>query len=208
MIVVVLLTALRHQAYFLATSVRLNFLDHFNMGNVMFVYRSTRIIQTFFLGIALVSLLLFGVKPASAIAAHWTGSSPIAQIASDTDLDLKTAVDRTLASIPTSYYKVNDVAALKRLQTNSQALLVDVREPSEYQAGHIPEAINIPLRTLAQHLDQLDSDRPMVLYCSSGYRSAMGVVTLHLLGYDNVQGFPSSFAGWKAAGEAIATPQN
>jgi len=41
------------------------------------------------------------------------------------------------------------------------------------------------------------------LYCSSGYRSAMGVMTLHLLGYENVQGFPPSFAAWQAAGEAI-----
>jgi len=43
-----------------------------------------------------------------------------------------------------------------------------------------------------------------VLYCSTGYRSSMGVMTLHLLNYDNVQGFPPSFAGWKASGEAIA----
>ena len=96
------------------------------------------------------------------------------------------------------------MAGIKRLQANAQAQVLDVREPAEYKAGHIPGAINIPLRTLAQHLDQIERDRPVVLYCSSGYRSAMGVVTLHLLGHDNVQGFPPSFAGWKAAGEAIA----
>jgi rhodanese-related sulfurtransferase len=57
---------------------------------------------------------------------------------------------------------------------------------------------------MARHLNQIPTDRPVVLYCSTGYRSAMGVMTLHLLNYDNVQGFPPSFAGWKAAGEAIA----
>jgi rhodanese-related sulfurtransferase len=71
---------------------------------------------------------------------------------------------------------------------------------------HIPGAINIPLRTLTQHIDKIERDRPVVLYCSSGDRSAMGVVTLHLLGYDNVQRFPPSFAAWQAAGEAIAKP--
>jgi rhodanese-related sulfurtransferase len=121
----------------------------------------------------------------------------------DTALDLKAAVDRILIAIPAGFYKIDDVAGLKRLQANSKALLVDVREPAEYWAGHIPGAINIPLRTLAQHLEQIERDRPVVLYCSSGYRSAMGVVTLHLLGYDNVQGFPPSFGGWQAAGEAI-----
>ncbi|MGA9380759.1 MAG: rhodanese-like domain-containing protein [Phormidium sp.] len=58
--------------------------------------------------------------------------------------------------------------------------------------------------TLAHNLNQIPRDRPVVLYCSSGYRSAMGVMTLHLLGYENVQGFPPSFAAWQAAGEAIA----
>ncbi|MEH2270295.1 MAG: rhodanese-like domain-containing protein [Nostoc sp.] len=107
-------------------------------------------------------------------------------------------------SIPSGYYTIAKVEDLKSLMTNRQPLLVDVREPSEYRSGHIPGATNIPLRTLARNLSKIPSDRPVVLYCSAGYRSAMGVMTLHLLNYDNVQGFPPSFAGWKASGEAIA----
>jgi rhodanese-related sulfurtransferase len=95
------------------------------------------------------------------------------------------------------------VASLKSRLANPESVLVDVREPSEYQSGHIPNAINIPLRTLTDNLDKIVRDRPVVLYCSTGYRSAMGVMTLHLLGYDNVQGFPPSFASWKTAGEKI-----
>jgi rhodanese-related sulfurtransferase len=167
-----------------------------------------RVFQSLFLVFFLSVSLLFGVGHNLAMAAPLIGPGAIAQVVapsvSDASLDLKAAVDRTLTAIPAGFYKVDDVAGLKRLQANSKALLVDVREPAEYQAGHIPEAINIPLRSLAQHLEQIDRDRPVVLYCSSGYRSAMGVVTLHLLGYDNVQGFPPSFAAWKAAGEAIA----
>ncbi len=167
-----------------------------------------RVFQSLFLGFFLSVSLLFGVGYNLAMAAPLTGSRAIAQVvapsASDPSLDLKAAVDRALTSIPAGYYKIDDVAGLKRLQADSKALLVDVREPAEYEAGHIPGAINIPLRSLAQHLDEIERDRPVVLYCSSGYRSAMGVVTLHLLGYDNVQGFPPSFAGWKMAGEAIA----
>ena len=159
----------------------------------MTVNQSIQFIQGLLLRGVLVIVLLFGVLPSPAMAAP-----------PDTALDLRTAIDRTLTAIPTGFYKIDDVAGLKRLQANDQAQLVDVREPSEYGAGHIPGAINIPLRTLAQHLDLLERDRPVVLYCSSGYRSAMGVVALHLLGYDNVQGFPPSFGGWKAAAEAIA----
>ncbi|MBE9109215.1 rhodanese-like domain-containing protein [Nodosilinea sp. LEGE 07298] len=167
-----------------------------------------RVFQSLFLEFFLSVSLLLGVGHNLAIAAPLTGPRAIAQVVepsvSDASLDLKAAVDRTLTAIPAGYYKIDDVAGLKRLQANSKALLVDVREPAEYGAGHIPGAINMPLRTLAQHLDEIERDRPVVLYCSSGYRSAMGVVSLHLLGYDNVQGFPPSFAGWKKAGERIA----
>ena len=161
----------------------------------MTVNQSIRLIQRLWLRAALVVVLLLGALPAPAMAA-----SPNL----DLSLDLRAAVDRTLTAIPASFYKVDDVAGLKRLQTDAQAQVVDVREPAEYAAGHIPGAINMPLRTLAQHLDAIERDHPVVLYCSSGYRSAMGVVTLHLLGYDHVQGFPPSFEGWQAAGEAIA----
>jgi rhodanese-related sulfurtransferase len=119
-------------------------------------------------------------------------------------MDLATGVDRFLTSMPAGYYTIANVEGLKKQLKKTQTLLVDVREPSEYRSGHIPNAINIPLRTLTQNLDQIARDRPVVLYCSSGYRSAMGVMTLHLLGYENVQGFPPSFAGWKNAGEAIS----
>jgi rhodanese-related sulfurtransferase len=163
----------------------------------MTVNQSIQLIQGLLLRMALVVVLLLGVLPAPAMAAPPN---------LDTALDLRTAVDRTLTAIPTGFYKVDDVTGLKRLQAEAKAQVVDVREPTEYGAGHIPGAINIPLRALAQHLEQIERDRPVVLYCSSGYRSAMGVVSLHLLGYDNVQGFPPSFVGWKAAGEAIAQP--
>ncbi|WP_228058923.1 rhodanese-like domain-containing protein [Nostoc sp. LEGE 06077] len=117
--------------------------------------------------------------------------------------NLESGVDSFLTSIPAGYYTIASVEELKSLLKKSQPMLVDVREPSEYQSGHIPNAINIPLRTLSHNLNQIYRDRPVVLYCSSGYRSAMGVMTLHLLGYENVQGFPPSFAAWKNAKEAM-----
>lgn len=120
-------------------------------------------------------------------------------------IDLKSEVDLYLTSMPAGYYTISSIEKLKSQLENPQTLLIDVRELSEYQSGHIPNAIDIPLQTLADNLDRIPHNRPVVLYCSSGYRSAMGVMTLHLLGYDNVQGFPPSFTGWQAAGEAISS---
>ena len=117
---------------------------------------------------------------------------------------LEMALDKYLMAIPSGYYTIASVEELKSLVADRQALLVDVREPLEYQSGHIPKAINIPLRMISRNLSKIPSDRPVILYCSTGYRSSMGVMTLHLLNYDNVMGFPLSLVGWQKAGEEIA----
>jgi rhodanese-related sulfurtransferase len=116
---------------------------------------------------------------------------------------LELAVDRYLLALPAGYYAIGNVADLKSLMAKSQALVIDVRSPSEYRSGHIPGATNIPLPQLARSLSKIPTDRPVVLYCATGYRSAMGVMTLQLFNYDNVRGFPPSLAAWQAAGEEI-----
>jgi rhodanese-related sulfurtransferase len=164
-------------------------------------------LSTILLGLALSICLFFSVGQPSIAAApsppfmSTVKLAAVAEVSPNVELE----VDQFLTSIPAGYYTIASVEGLKSLLENPQTVLVDVRESSEYRSGHIPNAINIPLRTLAHNLDQIPRVRPVVLYCSAGYRSAMGVMTLHLLGYENVQGFPPSFAGWKTAGEAIAS---
>jgi rhodanese-related sulfurtransferase len=152
-----------------------------------------KLIQTILLGCTIILCLFFGIAHSQSESATLPASS-----------NLQLGIDRFLSSIPSGYYTISTVEELKNVIDNSQPLLVDVRESSEYQSGYIPSAISIPLRTLAQNLDQIPSDRPVILYCSTGYRSALGVMTLQLLGYENVRGFPLSFVGWKDAGEKIA----
>lgn len=163
---------------------------------------------TLWLGIAISMCLWLGWGQNSAIAMPITATEPIAleraQPPAEQFVKVEPEVERFLKSIPAGYFTVASAEELKGLLENPETVLVDVRESSEYRAGHIPKAINIPLRSLTQNLDLIPRDRPVVLSCSTGYRSAIGVTTLHLLGYDNVKGFPPSFAGWKAAGEAIA----
>ena len=152
-----------------------------------------KLIQTIVIGCAIALCFFTGIEQSQSFAASLPAS-----------INLQSGVDRFLTSIPSGYFTIASVEDLKSIINNSQPLLVDVREPSEYQSGHIPSAISIPLRTLAQNLERIPSDRPVILYCSTGYRSAMGVMTLQLLGHENVQGFPLSFVGWKDAGEKIA----
>ena len=83
-------------------------------------------------------------------------------------------------------------------------MLIDVRQPAEFRGGHIIGAVNIPLKELERHLGEIPPNKEIVLYCTTGYRSAMGVMALRLQGYTHVRGFPPSLAGWQAAGEPIS----
>jgi rhodanese-related sulfurtransferase len=167
-----------------------------------------KLVNTILLGLAICIWLSIDLSQSPILAATLSEDRSMSQVLMPTlskPSDLKSEIDRFLTSMPAGYYTIGSVEKLKSQLENPQTLLIDVREPSEYQSGHIPNAINIPLQTLADNLDRIPRNRPIILYCSSGHRSAMGVMTLHLLGYNNVQGFPPSFTGWQAAGETIST---
>lgn len=89
---------------------------------------------------------------------------------------------------------------LAGLRTGSVALL-DVRPENEYAAGHLPQAINIPLEQLESMLDDLPRDREIVAYCRGPYcvLSHEAVQRLRKLGYQ-VRRFDEGFPEWKAAG--------
>ena len=88
---------------------------------------------------------------------------------------------------------------------NGGAVMYDLREPADYAAGHIPGAVNIPIRTLAQNLDKIPADKPVLVSCASGHRAAMGLAVLQILGYNNVRAFPGSYKAWTAAKEPVST---
>jgi 3-mercaptopyruvate sulfurtransferase SseA len=93
----------------------------------------------------------------------------------DVDQAAAEATESFLSTLPDDYWSIKEIDQLKALLENDRAQLIDVREPGEYAAGHIEGAVNIPLRLLAVHQPFLPDDRPLILYCSSGYRTAMGV---------------------------------
>lgn len=63
------------------------------------------------------------------------------------------------------------------------AVLLDVRTPEEFAAGHLEGARNIPLGELSARMGELPRDRPVVVYCRSGARSARAVARLREAGY-------------------------
>jgi len=84
---------------------------------------------------------------------------------------------------------------------NGSVALLDVRPEEEFDAGHLPRAINIPLDQLEAMLDQLPRDREIVAYCRGPYcvLSHKAVQRLRKLGYQ-VRRFEEGFPEWRAAG--------
>ena len=75
------------------------------------------------------------------------------------------------------------------------AFIVDVREEGEYKAGHLINAVNIPLSQLRERLDEIPKDQPVYLACRSSQRSYNAVMALQHLGYTNIYNISGSFLG-------------
>ncbi|MGF7108531.1 FAD-dependent oxidoreductase [Treponema pedis] len=75
------------------------------------------------------------------------------------------------------------------------ACIIDVREPHEFEAGHIVNAINIPLSQFRERVKEIPKDKPVYLHCRSSQRSYNAICALQGLGYRNVYNIMGSFLG-------------
>jgi hydroxyacylglutathione hydrolase len=87
----------------------------------------------------------------------------------------------------------------QQLDAPAPPLLVDVRTSHEWCDAHIDGAINVPLSQLAARIEELPPDRPLVVYCASGYRSAAAASLLRREGMPEVKNLVGGLAAWKAA---------
>ena len=86
-----------------------------------------------------------------------------------------------------------------RKMIDAGAQLVDVRTDHEWEAGHIPGAVHIALPELASRVDEIDRDRPVILYCRGDNRSDMASGALAEAGYDAVK-LSEGATGWEEEG--------
>ena len=88
--------------------------------------------------------------------------------------------------------------------------LIDVRESEEWDRGHIPGAVHVPRGYLESRIDAnvADRDKPVVLYCASGQRSALAAHTLtELLGFSDVRSMTGGITLWKDRGYKVEVPK-
>lgn len=105
--------------------------------------------------------------------------------------------------------QVGTVAAKEAAdELRSGAVIVDVREPEEWQHGHIDGSVQAPRGLLEffadptspRHKDQLDPRRRTIVLCASGARASLAALTLQTMGYEDVTILDGGLKGWAEAG--------
>ena len=111
-----------------------------------------------------------------------------------------------LASAKTQITEIDTAAAAEAIAAG--AVVLDVREPDEYDQGALPGVIHIPRGHLEAQVEGriLDRDRTVVVYCAGGVRSAFAAKTLQELGYTDVRSMAGGFGKWKDEGRPWKTP--
>ena len=114
-----------------------------------------------------------------------------------------------LAQVREEIEEISSLDAHERLASGAGPLFVDVREPDEWEEGHIPGAVYTGRGRLEQRIEGLvpDKGRPLVVYCSAGNRSAFASKVLGELGYTDVSNLAGGFAEWKRNGFEVTIPR-
>lgn len=106
-----------------------------------------------------------------------------------------------------SYTEVS-AAEARRLIAEKRPFILDVRTPREFQDGHIPGAVLIPVQQLAERVTEISQyrDRDIFIYCRSGNRSTVAAEILHRAGFRSVFNLRHGILEWQAAGYPVTSP--
>lgn len=106
---------------------------------------------------------------------------------------------------PVQSMDVNQAKALINKASTQELNILDVRQPKEYEQGHIPGSKLVPLPELGNRLNELDPDKSTLVYCAVGGRSRAAAQMLSGKGYQTVYNLKGGFKAWN--GEAAAGPE-
>jgi hydroxyacylglutathione hydrolase len=100
--------------------------------------------------------------------------------------------------------EINELAARLDRGGSEAPLVIDVRQPAEFEAGHLPGALAIGAGDLPDRLDQLPRNRPIATICASGYRASVAASLLRAAGFERVSWVPGGVPTWGARGFPLA----
>jgi phage shock protein E len=132
-------------------------------------------------------LLLTGACALISVAAAAQSTNVVREVKTDLPTST-TALTSNVGAIKAPAVPVAPVAEVKKTLTQPNTVLLDVRTPEEYAAGHLPGAQNLNFRApdVAQQLQRLNPKQTYVLYCASGNRSSKTAVLMQEKGFQRV----------------------
>ena len=96
--------------------------------------------------------------------------------------------------------RVTPAEAAGALASSTPPIVVDVRAPREWQKSRIDGSVNIPLNHLAERIEEVPVNRPVLVHCAGGYRSSIAAGILQANGRNNLTELNGGLAAWEAAG--------
>ena len=99
--------------------------------------------------------------------------------------------------------EISNQQAQAQRAAGQSLVFLDVRTPEEFASGHVPGAVNIPVKQLPDRLAELGKGDRLVVYCERGPRAMAAVDTLSQAGYTGVSHMTGDMAAWRAAGLPI-----
>jgi hydroxyacylglutathione hydrolase len=95
--------------------------------------------------------------------------------------------------------RVSALVVAEELASAEPPLVLDVRAPREWAAGHIEGSVNLPLNHLEERIAEIPRERRLAVHCAGGYRSSIAASLLHRRGLTNLIEMAGGFAAWEAA---------
>jgi len=93
--------------------------------------------------------------------------------------------------------RISAQALAEQLTTQTPPLVLDIRTAQEWESGHIDQSLNIPLPHLAERMQDIPRDRPVVVHCASGYRSSIAMGLLEKSGRNNAMDLVGGYEAWE-----------
>jgi len=125
--------------------------------------------------------------------------------APETSASETSALETSISEKPAPEPSISPAELADRIAAESAPIVLDVRTPQEFAAGHIPGAVNIPHTELASRLSTLDfdPDQEIVVHCEQGGRASIAESILREGGYTRVRDLTGHMKAWRAGGYPV-----
>jgi rhodanese-related sulfurtransferase len=134
-------------------------------------------------------------------------AAPVAGTAPEVDATLLRDLNNFLANLPDGFFAVSAADLNTELAGGATPMMIDVRSPEDFAAGHIEGSVNFTINALLADLTMLPAkDAPVVVLCASGHRGALGMMAMRMMGWTDVRNLAGGIGGWTAAELPLVTP--